>query len=102
MNSTTDLTKDESRLVQCMQLLGDPTRYKLYKLLRNESNELCVSELAEHLGITVSAVSQHFRSFELIGLVEKKRMGQKICYGLKKDNLFLNQLNVIINKKGEL
>lgn len=96
MNSSTDLTKDESRLVQCMQLLGDPTRYKLYKLIRNESDEFCVSELAEKLGVTVSAVSQHFRSFELIGLVEKKRQGQKICYGLKKDNLFLEQLTTMI------
>ncbi len=96
MNTATELTKDERRLVQCMQLLGDPTRYKLYKLISNESDEFCVSELAEKLGITVSAVSQHFRSFELIGLVEKKRMGQKICYRLKKDNLFLDQLTTMI------
>lgn len=102
MSTTVDLTRDEKRLVQCMQLLGDPTRYKLYKLIRSESDEFCVSELAEKLGITVSAVSQHFRSFELIGLVEKKRQGQKICYGLKKDNLFLDELNKIINTKGEL
>ena len=96
MNTTIELTKDESRLVQCMQLLGDPTRYKLYKLIRNDSQELCVSDLAEKLGVTVSAVSQHFRSFELIGLVEKKRRGQKICYRLKKDNLFLDQLTTMI------
>lgn len=96
MNTTVELSKDEKRLVQCMQLLGDPTRYKLYKLVRSDSHELCVSELAEKLGITVSAVSQHFKSFELIGLVEKKRQGQKICYQLRKDNLFLEQLTTMI------
>ncbi len=96
MNSTTELSNDEKQLVQCMQLLGDPTRYKLYKLLLSDSNQYCVSDLANKLGITVSAVSQHFKSFELIGLVEKTRMGQKICYKLKKDNLFLDQLTTMI------
>jgi ArsR family transcriptional regulator len=68
-----------------MSALGDKTRYKIFKLIL-DNNELCVSEIAELLNISVPAVSQHFRTFELIGLVDKDRIGQKICYKLKLDD----------------
>lgn len=76
------ISKDEERLIFAMQLLGDKTRYKIFKLLMAHE-ELCVTDIAHELGITVSAVSQQLRNFEVIGLVDKERMGQKICYQLK-------------------
>jgi DNA-binding transcriptional ArsR family regulator len=69
-----------------MQLLGDATRYKMFKLLCS-NQDLCVSEMANRLNISPSAVSQHFRSFEMLGLVEKERTGQKICYIFTDDEL---------------
>jgi len=85
------LNADEERIVYAMQLLGDKTRFKMFKLLL-ENNDLCVSEIADRLKISVSAVSQHFRNFEMLGIVEKQRMGQKICYELKSDNKIVKQL----------
>lgn len=76
----------EERLVFAMQMLGDKTRFKMFKLL-SSNQHLCVSEIAESLGISVSAVSQHFKNFEMTGLVDKKRTGQKICYVLKDDDV---------------
>lgn len=90
------LTQSEERLVRVMQLLGDKTRFKLFKLLLTH-DELCVSEIAEKLDITVSAVSQHFRNFEMVGLVEKERMGQKICYMLRNDDDLVNKLVKVTN-----
>ena len=81
----------EKRLVHTLQLLGDKTRFKIFKLLASEE-ELCVSEMASRLSISPSAVSQHFRNFELLGLVEKERMGQKICYVLNEDDLLVQEL----------
>lgn len=69
-----------------MQLLGDRTRYKMFKIL-SSNQELCVSDVANKLDISVSAVSQHFRSFEHLGLVDKLRDGQKICYSLREDDI---------------
>ncbi len=96
--SASILDRDEERLVHVMQLLGDKTRFKMFKLLATDQ-EMCVSEIAAQLEISVSAVSQHFRNFELLGIVEKERMGQKICYELKNDD-FVKQLSILT--KGEL
>lgn len=92
------LSTNEERFVHIMQLLGDNTRYKIFKLLMTRK-EMCVSEIADELGITVSAVSQHFRSFEMIGLVGKERMGQKICYALNDNDRLLGKLECIANEE---
>ncbi len=87
----TAISVHEERLIHAMQLLGDKTRFKIFKIL-TEDRDFCVSEIAAKLDVSVSAVSQHFRSFELLGLVKKERMGQKICYGLKSDDSFVKIL----------
>ncbi|HRN90566.1 MAG TPA: winged helix-turn-helix domain-containing protein [Candidatus Saccharibacteria bacterium] len=92
-----DISTSEERLMYSMQLLGDKTRYKLFKLLML-NNEMCVSDIATELNISVSAVSQHFSKFEMVGLVDKERMGQKICYMLKPDDALTENLISIINK----
>lgn len=87
----TTINNSEKRLIHTMQLLGDDTRFKIFKLLMSD-RELCVSEIASNLEISPSAVSQHFKNFEMLGLVEKHRYGQKICYGLKQEDLLINDL----------
>ena len=86
-----NLSQSEQRLVHAMQLLGDPTRFKMFKLLVSDQ-DMCVSEIASDLNISSSAVSQHFRNFEMLGLVEKERMGQKICYILNEDDQLVQEL----------
>ncbi|MEI7632609.1 MAG: metalloregulator ArsR/SmtB family transcription factor [bacterium] len=91
------LNKQEERLIFAMQLLGDKTRFKMFKLLLS-NQQMCVSQIAEKLDITVSAVSQHFKNFELVGLVNKERSGQKICYVLKASDPLVEQLvNLSVN-----
>lgn len=89
--TNTKLSSTESRTVHIMQLLGDSTRFKIFKLLAS-NEELCVSDIANRLSISPSAVSQHFRNFEMLGVVEKERMGQKICYALRNDDKLINEL----------
>ena len=93
------LSTQEERAVHIMQLLGDKTRYKIFKLLMS-GREMCVSEIASELDISVSAVSQHFRNFEMIGLVDKERMGQKICYALRDQDEFVQKLSNITKQEG--
>jgi len=88
------LNKKEDRAVRIMQLLGDKTRYKIFKLLLS-GDEMCVSEIASKLNISVSAVSQHFRSFEMIGLVDKERMGQRICYSVNDKDAIIKKLSIL-------
>jgi DNA-binding transcriptional ArsR family regulator len=94
-----DLALDayEERLVYVMQLLGDKTRFKLFKLLiKNNTHGMCVGEIASSLGVSISAVSQHFKNFEQLGLVDKKRTGQKICYELREHDEVINYLKSVI------
>ena len=105
MNATTEkqlieLTNAEERLVYAMQLLGDKTRFKIFKLLMTKK-DMCVTEIAAELGISPSAVSQHFRSFELVGFVNKERVGQKICYILKHDNPLVDDLVHVVSRVKE-
>lgn len=89
------LNTREERLVTVMQLLGDQTRFKIFKLLLS-GREMCVTEIAAALGVSVPAVSQHFRIFELVGLVDKQRYGQKICYLLKTEDRLVEELIGIV------
>jgi predicted transcriptional regulator len=65
--------------------LSDPTRLRLVKYLCHQhcgSGVLCVNALADMLGISQSAVSQHLRILKGIGLVRGQRHGCCIHYGI--------------------
>jgi len=94
---TKELSPLDERFICAMQILGDKTRFKIFKLLMT-NDEMCVTDIADELGITLSAVSQHFRKFEMAGLVDKERMGQKICYMIKDDE-FVGEIVKLVTKK---
>lgn len=76
-------TQLKTTVIQAMfSALGDGTRYKIVKLLK-ERPELCVSEVAQKVGITTAGISQHMKVLEQSGLVSPQRMGQKTCYRLR-------------------
>jgi ArsR family transcriptional regulator len=89
------LSQREERLINAMQALGDKSRFKMFKIMLS-GKEMCVSEIAGALEISVPAVSQHFRVFEFVGLVDRQRYGQKICYALKSDDRLVQELIRII------
>jgi len=80
-----------------MQLLGDETRYKMFKILLSDQNP-CVSEISSMLGVSVSAISQQFRMFELNGIVKRERQGQKICYSLSLDDPTIASLATLVQR----
>ena len=72
-------------LVDVFSLLGDKNRFLIIKLLI-EQGEMCVTDLANVLDISVSAVSQHLRILEMSRMVEGEKMGQMMCYKPKIDD----------------
>ncbi|MBW3569357.1 metalloregulator ArsR/SmtB family transcription factor [Candidatus Parcubacteria bacterium] len=98
-NKPLKLSSREDKIVSTLQVLGDKTRFKMFKILTS-GREMCVSEIAAELNISTPAVSQHFRIFELVGLVEKQRYGHKICYALKNDDQLIKEFKAIF-KEGE-
>ena len=68
---------------------SDPTRLKLILLLahQEEPGAMCVNALAQSLGVSQSAVSQHLRILKNIGLVNGERKGYRIHYTINRDTM---------------
>lgn len=69
-----------------LSLAGNPVRLSVLFLL-NEEKMLCPCDIADILGMTVSAISQHLRKLKDGGLINPKRVAQTVFYSLKKDSL---------------
>ncbi|WP_300675141.1 metalloregulator ArsR/SmtB family transcription factor [Soonwooa sp.] len=68
-------------LSQGLELIGNNVRLKILYLL-NEEKRLCVCDLSDILGMTVSAISQHLRKLKDRKLIETEREAQTIFYSL--------------------
>lgn len=67
------------------KLLSVDKRIEIIELLKKEP--MSVNALAEALGITQSAISQHLRVLKAAGLVTDERRGYWIYYSLNRDAL---------------
>lgn len=75
-----------SQLSNILALAGSDVRLKILFLLEEE-NELCPCDLADILGMTVPAISQHLRKMKDGRIIETRRVGQTIYYSLSEENL---------------
>ncbi len=71
-------------MVRTYQLLGDPTRLKILLSLAH-AKELCVCDLADILGMEISAVSHQLRRLRDGGLVANHREGPTIYNHLESE-----------------
>ncbi len=67
------------------KILSVDKRIEIIELLKKEP--ISVNALAEALGITQSAVSQHLRVLKSTGFVKDERQGYWIYYSLNRDAL---------------
>jgi DNA-binding transcriptional ArsR family regulator len=81
---------DLDTAAELLNLAGNSTRLKLLYLLEN-AKEMCVCDLAEMLGVSVSAVSQHLAKLRAYQLVAPRRDAQTIYYRLT-DRQFIEKL----------
>jgi len=66
--------------INFLRLLADPTRLRLLLLL--EEDELTVAELQKILGMGQSRISSHLAQLKRAGVVEDRRSGKNVYYGL--------------------
>lgn len=78
-------TANDGDIAKLFDALSDPTRLKVMCLLL-EKEELCVGEITDEIGISMSGISQQLKLLESYELVTRSRMGQKICYFPNHDN----------------
>lgn len=87
----------KDRLYEQFRALGDPTRFELFKLLI-KNKDICVSELAEVVDISIAGVSQQLKILEQAELIKRSRQGQKICYKLNVNSKGNKELLELINR----
>ena len=81
MNSYNTITD----LSDFFKIMGDSTRLQLLMVL--EYGELCVSDLAYLLNMSISAVSHQLKSLRNAKLVKVRREGKNIYYSLDDDHI---------------
>lgn len=94
------LDKDDQEFPLAFQALGDSGRFHIFRILM-QHHDICVTDIANIFGITVSAASQQLRILERLGLILKVRMGQMVCYQINKGKPITKQLIKLL-KKGKI
>lgn len=70
---------------EMFKVLSVDKRIEIIELLKKKP--MSVNTLADSLGVTQSAVSQHLRVLKAVALVEDERRGYWVYYSLNKDAL---------------
>ena len=72
-------------LAETFKVLGDPTRLRI--VLALAADELCVCDLAELIGVSVSAISHHLRLLRGLKLVKFRKEGKMVHYSLDDEHI---------------
>lgn len=92
--------KPFNELSSVLALAGNEVRLKIVYLLEEEK-ELCTCDLADILGMSIPAVSQHLRKMKDGNIIQSRKEGQTIYYSLMPEHLkmlrslfkYINELN---------
>ena len=73
------------KAAELFKILSVEKRIEIIELLKNKP--MCVNALADILGVTQSAISQHLRVLKATDFVMDERKGNWIYYSLNQDTL---------------
>ena len=87
-----DMAGGFQNVSKLLSISGNEVRLKILFLL-NMEKELCPCDLADILGMSVPAISQHIRKIKDAGIITARRDGQTLYYSLNEDETDI--LNII-------
>jgi DNA-binding transcriptional ArsR family regulator len=73
-------------LAKKLRTAGDSNRLKILCLIFN-NKKVCVSDIANYLGLSIAITSHHLQSLTKEGLLDSDREGKRICYSLSNSNI---------------
>lgn len=80
-----DFEEDElDNIVTIFKTLSDPSRLKIIAALTQTRN-LCVSDLANRLSMSISRVSHHLSILQSLGFMKHKQEGKQVYYRIDDD-----------------
>ena len=71
------------QLTELHKAMGDYTRI-LWYLMQKDS---CVSELAQKMEVTESAISHQLRALRIVRLVQSRKAGKSVIYSLQDEHI---------------
>ncbi|MGH1518809.1 ArsR/SmtB family transcription factor [Chryseobacterium sp. JK1] len=83
-STISELSYSFDHLSNGIELVGNNVRLKILFLIDQEK-QLCVCDLSDILGMSVSAISQHLRKLKDRKLIQSERQAQTIFYSLTED-----------------
>ncbi|MBQ0125260.1 MAG: winged helix-turn-helix transcriptional regulator [Clostridiales bacterium] len=72
-------------LAELFKIFGDSTRIRILYVLHEK--EVCVCDIAEILGMTLSAISHQLRILKTSRLVKYRKEGKTVYYSLADDHV---------------
>lgn len=83
-----------AKKARVLSLAGDETRIRILCFMF-KYKKACVSDIAKSLDMSVSSISHHLQIMKDNGFFITERMGNNICYALKK-SAFMRGLEKVI------
>ena len=77
--------EQQMRLADLFRMFADTTRIGILSTLAQ--GEMCVGDLAESVGLTVSAVSHQLKVLKLNRLVKSRKVGKHVFYSFDDDHV---------------
>lgn len=68
--------------LRLFKALSDKTRLRIINLLLRSGQELCVCEIVDSINESQYNVSKHLKELKYAGLIEEKKVGRWVSYGL--------------------
>jgi ArsR family transcriptional regulator len=96
--------RDEvKKMAKVFKALGEPTRLRIIKILASEGGYFCVGALANKLGISQPATSQHLKVLKEAGILDSKRMGYHVHYYVDTETFksYKEKINELMEKAFE-
>lgn len=78
---------DVQELADLFKVLGDPTRIRIVQQLLNK--EMCVTDIAEAMGMGQSAISHQLRVLRQARLVAFRKEGKTVYYSLNDEHVVM-------------
>ena len=78
---------DVQELADLFKVLGDPTRIRIVQQLLNK--EMCVTDIAESMGMGQSAISHQLRVLRQARLVTFRKEGKTVMYSLNDEHVVM-------------
>jgi DNA-binding transcriptional ArsR family regulator len=77
INAELDLLKI---MAERLKIMGHPMRLMIIGVLKH--GEVAVTDISTRIALPISAVSQHLKAMEKVGLLSSRRQGRQIYYSI--------------------